>query len=32
MNEVVVVRRLIPVPREDVFAAWLVASEGSSGS
>jgi len=26
MNEVVVVRRLIPVPREDVFAAWLDAA------
>jgi uncharacterized protein YndB with AHSA1/START domain len=23
MNEVVVVRRVIPVPREEVFAAWL---------
>jgi uncharacterized protein YndB with AHSA1/START domain len=26
MNEVVVVRRVIPAPREDVFAAWLDAA------
>lgn len=26
MNEVVVVRRVIPVPREEVFAAWLDAA------